>query len=480
MSETALSAAPPRTGTPSGPSAQWTTRARWYTGLNLLGSLAVAAAAGAGSPLFVYDQGRWGFADGTLTVMFSVYAFTLLVTLLTAGSLSDHVGRRPVMIGALLLLLVACGLHLAATSAEWVVVARAVQGISTGAAIGTFTAMVSETVPPHARGRMTQIAGTIPIGGLALGALFGGVAVAVAPAPSLAVFVPIALLVVVALGAVLLTPESSSRVAGAWRSLVPRVAVPRRVRPEFLRGAWLVSAAWMSSGLFLGLMPSLAHHTLGLDTVAASALVFLQPAVAAVAGLAATGLAPRTSVVVGALGCAVGGILLIVGIGTASTGIVVAAALAAGIGNGLGFAAVLRPLSAAAHTHERGGLMAAIYVVAYLSYGVPALVAGQLATVFALPATAIGYAAFLAAVALVALASRAGVQAPGADIPGSGAATPGSGVSGSGAATPGSGVSGSVAVIPTPARSGGVGQEPARSGGQEPARSGGLEQGEKK
>ncbi len=104
--------------------------------------------------------------------------------------------------------------------------------------------------------------------------------------------------------------------------------------------------------------------------------------------------------------------------------------------------------------------MAAIYVVAYLSYGVPALVAGQLATVFALPATAIGYAAFLAAVALVALASRASARTSGAFIPGPGAAAPLGGVPGSGAS------------IPDPRPLGRIRTRPARSGG--------LEQGEKK
>ncbi|MFT2603500.1 MFS transporter, partial [Escherichia coli] len=92
--------------------------------------------------LFVYEQGRWGFGDGTLTVMFSVYAFTLLLTLLLVGSLSDHVGRRPVMVGAIVLLIVACGIHLWATSPEWVIVSRAVQGVATGAATSTFTARV--------------------------------------------------------------------------------------------------------------------------------------------------------------------------------------------------------------------------------------------------------------------------------------------------------------------------------------------------
>jgi hypothetical protein len=55
------------------------------------------------SPLFVVFQSRWGFSSGMLTVAFGVYAITLLIVLLTAGSLSDHVGRRPVVIAALVI-----------------------------------------------------------------------------------------------------------------------------------------------------------------------------------------------------------------------------------------------------------------------------------------------------------------------------------------------------------------------------------------
>ncbi|KYH43665.1 hypothetical protein [Branchiibius sp. NY16-3462-2] len=44
---------------------RWVPRQRAFTAMNLLGATTVAAAAGAGSPLFVYEQGRWHFPDST-------------------------------------------------------------------------------------------------------------------------------------------------------------------------------------------------------------------------------------------------------------------------------------------------------------------------------------------------------------------------------------------------------------------------------
>src|ERR1700722_12903115 len=58
-------------------------------------------AAGAPSPLFVLYQQQWGFPAGLLTVAFAAYAFALVVAILVAGSLSDFIGRRPVLIGSL-------------------------------------------------------------------------------------------------------------------------------------------------------------------------------------------------------------------------------------------------------------------------------------------------------------------------------------------------------------------------------------------
>ena len=66
------------------------------TGLAFAG---VTLAAGAPTPLLVLFEHEWGFHAGILTLAFAIYAFGLLLALLVVGSLSDYIGRRPVLIG---------------------------------------------------------------------------------------------------------------------------------------------------------------------------------------------------------------------------------------------------------------------------------------------------------------------------------------------------------------------------------------------
>jgi MFS family permease len=66
-----------------------------------------------------------------LTLAFGVYAIGLLVALLIFGSLSDHIGRRPLLIGALDFELVSMVVFLEAQSIGWVVAARVLQGLAT-------------------------------------------------------------------------------------------------------------------------------------------------------------------------------------------------------------------------------------------------------------------------------------------------------------------------------------------------------------
>ncbi len=57
-------------------------------------ALAFAAlylAAGAPTPLLVLFEQEWGFPASLLTIAFAAYAIALLVSLLVAGSLSDHI-----------------------------------------------------------------------------------------------------------------------------------------------------------------------------------------------------------------------------------------------------------------------------------------------------------------------------------------------------------------------------------------------------
>ena len=148
-----------------------------------------AAAASAPSPLYVVYQKELGFSATTLTIIFAVYVFGLIGSLLTMGALSDHVGRRPVLAGALVLEAVAFVLFLMATDVTALVAARAVQGIATGAAFSTLGATLIDLNPPHSPGRAGLVNGVAPITGLALGALGCGALIQFAPAPTHLVFV---------------------------------------------------------------------------------------------------------------------------------------------------------------------------------------------------------------------------------------------------------------------------------------------------
>ena len=67
----------------------------------LLTSILVSllASSSAPTPLYATYQARWGFSAVTITVIFGVYAVAVLASLLVFGSLSDHVGRRPMLLG---------------------------------------------------------------------------------------------------------------------------------------------------------------------------------------------------------------------------------------------------------------------------------------------------------------------------------------------------------------------------------------------
>lgn len=370
--------------------------------------VAVALAVGAPSPLFVLYEQEWGFQPWLLTVAFAIYAVTLLITLLIAGSLSDHIGRRPVLIGALALQIVAMLVFLFAPDIGWIIGARAVQGIGTGAAMSTFTAALVELAPERLKKLGATIGSTAPVGGLAIGAFLTGLAVQFIAQPTTLVFVSLALLFAAGLVVVFVAPETVERRPGAIRSLIPRLVVPREARAEFVRGIPVFIATWMLAGLFIGLSPSIVHGVFHLDSgLLNGAIVAVPPAVGALTGLLLTRAPARTTAVWSMAGLVVGVILAAIGIAGAVLPLLFAGAIVAGAGFGAGFSAPLRILAPLAPNDKRAELFAGIFLVSYLAYGVPALVAGELIGAIGLLPTALGYTVAIAAAATVALVVQA-------------------------------------------------------------------------
>ena len=106
-------------------------------GLLVFANVLLMASTIAPSPIYPLYLERWGFSVTILTVVFAVYVAGLVGALLTVGSLSDHLGRRPVLVASFLVAAAGSAIFWAAGGVLTLVLARVVQGIATGMATGT-------------------------------------------------------------------------------------------------------------------------------------------------------------------------------------------------------------------------------------------------------------------------------------------------------------------------------------------------------
>lgn len=308
---------------------------------------------------------------------FAVCAVALLAALLVVGSLSDFVGRKPVVLISLAAELIAMLMFVCAPSIGWVIAARAVQGLATGAATIAFTAALIELAPPGHSSCSAVVASMAPTGGLGAGALIAGLVVQLsAPSARTTVFAAPATVIALALVALPFISETARRQPGALSSLVPQVSVPPGARREFGVIAPVLVAAWMLAGLFLGLVPTILRDLLGRDSGLLNGVtVFLEPGAAAVTGLNLGRMSSRRVLLVGVLRRELP--LLWIG------------GLIGGVGFGASFSGALRTLAPLGEPHQRAGLVAAVYSVAYLAFGIPVIAAGLLDTSVGLLATVI-------------------------------------------------------------------------------------------
>ena len=171
-------------------------------------------AAGALMPLLVVYQEQWKFPAALLTLAFAVFAIGFLAAVLTLGSLSDHVGRRPVLIGALIIQLASNITFLVAPDIGWVIAGRIVQGAATGVATTAFTAALVELAPPNGK-RLGTILGSVGLtGGLGVGSLLAGLAIQLTTTANSIIFIVLTIITILGIVVIALSPESVTRAPG--------------------------------------------------------------------------------------------------------------------------------------------------------------------------------------------------------------------------------------------------------------------------
>jgi MFS family permease len=341
----------------------------------VLASLIVAllASSAAPTPLYAIYQAQWHFTPITTTVVFGVYAMAVLAALLVLGKLSDHVGRRPVLLAAIAVHVGSLVIFAAATGVPALLAARVVQGLSTGAALGAIGAAMLDM-----DGGLGAFANAAAPGlGSATGAILSALAVRFLPAPTHLIY--LALIGVLALQAIAITVmrETVTRAPGALASLRPEISLPRGLRGPVLTAVPVLFAVWALAGLYAALGPALVRALTGSrDVVLGGLSLFVLAASAVVATIALRRAAARTLMVSGILTLITGVALTILAVNLGSAAVFFAGSAIAGAGFGVSFQGGIRLVVPLAAAHERAGVVSLLYVVSYLGLGVPVVLAG--------------------------------------------------------------------------------------------------------
>ncbi|MEV6400668.1 MFS transporter [Streptomyces sp. NPDC051907] len=361
------------------------------------------AASSAPTPLYPLYQDQWRLSAATVTVVFSAYSLALLTALLTTGALSDHLGRRPVLAGALLLAVASMVLLATAEDSGSLIAARILQGAATGTATSAAGAALLDLQDPLRPGRSTLTNSIAPIAGMAAGVLVSTLLVRFAPAPTATIYLLMALLFASQAIAIAFTIETAGRRPGAWHSLRPHLALPGSARRALLLVGPGVVSVWALGGFYSSLGPSLVHLVDPHAPRAAGGTVFFT--VTAAAALVVWTLRhtdPLVTATVGCLAVIPAAALTLSSLqGAGLTALFAGAALA-----GLAFGAVsqgaLGMTLASLEDRYRASTLGAYYVLSYLSMSLPAIAAGVATQHFGLRTATHAYAVAVAVLALAA------------------------------------------------------------------------------
>jgi MFS family permease len=353
-------------------------------------------------PLYVLYEKQMGFGPLGVTVVFVAYVLGSLFVLVTLGDLSDHVGRRKVLVLAVLCAMTSSALFLAASGIGLLIAARVVSGMAPGFATGTATAALAELQPRGDRAAAAVVASGSNLTGLGLGSLVAGLFAEYVTMPTHSVFWAYLGACLLALAALAAIPDTVRHPDGVI-SLRPKLAVPPGMRAVMLGACLGVFAAFSVLGLFSSLVPTFLHGVLGVHNLAliggASFLIFVT---AAISQAVSARLPARRSVSAGVP-------LLLVCLGTVEAALFTKAVwlflvgtITGGVAIGFIFRGGLSELNRIAPPGNRAAVVSTFFTATYLGLGLPVVLTGLISVAIGPIDASVYISAVVAAIVVLA------------------------------------------------------------------------------
>jgi len=367
------------------------------------------------TPLWPLYQIRDHFGPTSVTIAFAAMVVGAAVTFPTLGHLSDRIGRRKVLVPALLLSIVAAVVMSVWPSLAGLITGRFLTGVGVGLMAPTATAYIADlyrAAHPDRPGSSAPglISTAANLGGLALGPLVAGALSEWVSSPLVTSYAVFAV-VMGGLGMlVLLTPETVTPHATTGTRPV-RFALRPGHRAAFGAASVVGFFAFALMGLFASLGAIIVRGELGITSQFTIGLTpFTAFAASAVAQLALGRLTLPRQLMTGTVVFPVGLALTALSLYQPALWLVLVAAGLAGGGAGLLFKGSVTQSVIAAVPASRAGVLAVFFIIAYLGTGLPSVAFSLLIQHTPLKTTMIGFAAVLSVgtIAAVITAIRAG------------------------------------------------------------------------
>jgi MFS family permease len=389
----------------------------WWVWLAAWPVTAVFVLSNAATPLYVLWQRDLGFSQGTLTVVFAFYIVGLLGSLLVCGVVSDRLGRKPVLLPALGLALAACVIFATATGVAALVVARLFTGIAVGAVVSAGMAAVTDVAGQERKRLAALLASCAMVFGAGLGPLLAGVPSETLPAPTVTVFLVETALLATAVLAVLRMPIKRPATAPAKGAWIRVPGVPRGHGLQLTLGIAVFAPGITATSFALSLGPSLLSGLLGTTSrIVAGAMAFVMFLAATGVQFAVQGLRRRTILIAGAISTSLSMVTLVVAVHISSVTVLIASALLAGAGQGMGQLGGLSLLNSAVPPRRLAEANAALNVGGYVLAGLLPVSASYLSDAVGLTDGATVFGTVLLSLAviggIVVAASRRRVPEP--------------------------------------------------------------------
>lgn len=384
----AATTSPGSPGSPSTPAPPAPPVQRWAYAL-VITLLAVSlGVSGAPAPLYGLYEERWDLSPITTTLVFAVYAFAALGAVLMAGQASDKFGRKPLLVGASVTMLVGLVIFMTAQGVTALFVARALHGAAVGTVVVAGSAALLD-LRPERGARTGQLTGIMFNVGMAATILSAALLADLGPAPFVTPYAVVGAVVLVLLVGVVLTTETHTARTGATsgRLRLERPHVPSEIAADFRFAVLGVMASWSVLGVYLSLFPTFAGVSTGIESIVfGGAVVATMAAAAAFSQAVGTRIEARRAAIAGDFGMAVSLGLSVLALASGQAWAVCAVAVLMGLTFGLAFGGSLRHLGRVVPANHRGSVMSAYYVLAYTAMAVPTIVAGWAATTWSLAA----------------------------------------------------------------------------------------------